>query len=251
MTIQGWMNRCNSTAKTEMQYLITLLITLLSAPALALTPYTAVYEGKISGLSASMQMTLSPADPSGRIELRSVTKARGLSRLIKRDPIVEYTQFEEIDGRFRPIEYHYLFNNSGSKRNAWIIFDTKNLVASSLFKAETVYLDIQSGHVDPILEQLLVRRDLMAGSVADKYLYIQRNTLREAVYEKIGTETLRTKAGDFDTIKYRRQRVGSTRSVIIWFAPELEYLPIQMQHFKQDNLTGTATLKHYAANKSN
>ena len=234
-----------------MRHLIaTLLIALWSGPALALTPYTAVYEGKISGLSASMQMTLSPADPSGRMEMRSVTKARGLSRLIKRDPIVEYTQFEEIDGKYRPVEYHYLFNSSGSKRNAWILFDRDNLVAKSLFKTETVELDIGSAHVDPVLEQLVFRADLMAGRIADKYLYVQRNSLREAVYEKIGSETLRTKAGSFDTVKYRRQRVGSTRSVIIWFAPDLEYLPIQMQHFKHDNLTGTATLKAYAVSKT-
>jgi len=230
--------------------LVSLVFLLLSAPALALTPYTAVYEGKMSGLSASMQSTLSPADPSGRIEMRSVVKARGLARLVKIDPIVEYTQFEEIDGKYRPIEWHYLFNSSGSKRNAWIIFDRENLVAKSLYKTETVELDIQSDHVDRALESLVFRKDLIAGNVAEKYLYVDRNSLLEAVYEKLGFETIRTKAGDFDTIKYRRQRVGSSRSAIIWFATELEYLPVKMRHFKDDKATGTVTLKNYVPDKS-
>ncbi len=233
-----------------MWHLIRILIfVLLSAPVLALTPYTAIYDAKGSGLSASNYTTLSPADSSGRFEMRSVSKARGLARLLKHDPIVEYTQFEEIDGKFRPIEYHYLFNSSGSKRNAWIIFDRGNLVAKSLYKTVTVELDVRSDHVDRMLEQLVFRKDLIAGSVAEKYLTVERNTLREAVYEKLGSETVRTKAGAFDTIKYRRQRVGSSRSAIIWFAPELEYLPVQMRHFKGDKATGTVTLKHYATDK--
>lgn len=232
-----------------MRYIIPYILTLLSAPALAITPYTAVYDAKGSGFSASNYMTLSPADASGRIEMRSISKARGLARLIKHDPIVEYTQFEEVNGKFRPLEYHYLFNNSGSKRNAWIVFDGDNLVAKSLYKTVTVDLDIGSDHVDRMLEQLVFRKDLIAGCVAEKYLTVERNTLREAVYENLGAEVVKTKAGSFDTIKFRRQRVGSSRSAIIWFAPEYDYLPVQLRHFKGDKITGTVTLKHYAANK--
>lgn len=102
------MNPCNTPGsfeapshgnkKFDMRHLITILLfAFLSAPALALTPYTAVYDAKGSGLSASNQTTLSPANSSGRIEYRSISKARGLARLFKHDPIVEYTQFEEID----------------------------------------------------------------------------------------------------------------------------------------------------------
>jgi len=251
------MNPCNTPGSFEtpshgmkkffMRHLITtLLFALLSAPALALTPYTAVYDAKGSGFSATNQTTLSPADSSGRIEYRATAKARGLARLIKHDPIVEYTQFEEIDGKYQAVEYHYLFNDSGSKRNAWILFDRDNLVAKSLYKRVTVELDIRSDHVDRLLEQLVFRADLMAGKVADKYLTVERNSLREAVYEKLGTETIVTKAGSFDTVKYRRQRIGSSRSLIIWLAPELEYLPVRLQHFNEDKTTGTATLKHYA-----
>ena len=235
----------------DMRQLIILLITVLSAPALALTPYTAVYDAKSGGLKASNHMTLSPPDSSGRMEMRSVSKARGLARMLKHDPIVEYTQFEEIDGRFRAIEYHYLFNNSGSKRNAWIIFDREKLVAKSLYKTETVELDIRNDHVDRMLETLVLRADLISGKIAEKYSYIDRNTLRESVYERLGPETVNTEAGNFDTVKYRRRRVGSSRSAIIWFAPELEYLPVQMRHFKGDKATGTVVLKHYTMSDTN
>ena len=245
---QSWMNHCNLMAKSEMRNLLTLVVTLLSAPALALTPYTAVYDAKGSGISASNHTTLLAADSSGRMEMRSVSKARGIARLFKHDPIVEYTQFEEVDGRLRSIEYHYLFNNSGSKRNAWVVFDRKNLVAKSLYKSVTIELKIQPGHVDRMLESLVFRTDLIAGKIAEKYSYVERNSLREAVYEKLGTETIRTKAGQFDTVKYRRQRVGSSRSAIIWFAPDLEYLPVQMRHFKGAKSTGTVKLKHYSTN---
>ncbi len=237
-------------AKSEMRNLLILLVTLLSAPALALTPYTAVYDAKGSGLSASNHMTLLAADSSGRMEMRSVSKARGLARLFKHDPIIEYTQFEEVDGRLRSIEYHYLFNSSGSKRNAWVVFDRKNLVAKSLYKSVTIELSIRSDHVDRMLESLVFRTDLIAGKIAEKYSYVERNSLRESVYEKLGTETISTKAGNFDTVKYRRQRVGSSRSAIIWFAPELEYLPVQMRHFKGDKATGTVKLKYYSADKN-
>ncbi|MFQ6004943.1 MAG: DUF3108 domain-containing protein [Woeseia sp.] len=226
--------------------IFSLLVTLVSAQALALTPFTAVYDAKFRGLKASNQLTLSAADDSGRIEYRSVSKARGLARLLKSDPIVEYTRFEEVDHKFRPIEYHYLFNSRGSKRNARIIFNQDDSVANSVYKTQSVDLDIQSEHVDRLLEQLVFRADLAAGTVAEKYPYIDRNALREAAYEKLGTETVETKAGSFDTVKYRRQRVGSRRSAIIWFAPELEFLPVRIQHFEGDKSTGYAVLKRYA-----
>jgi len=229
-----------------MRKLITIAFAVcLSAPVLALSPYTAIYEGKVSGFRADTHTSLS-ADDSGRMEFRSVAKARGMARMLKHDPIVESSQFVEIDGRYRAIEYNYLFNQSGSKRNAWIKFDRDKLIAKSLYKKAIVELDINSDHVDRVLETLVFRTDLMAGEVAEKYPYIDRNTLREAVYELLGTETVKTVAGEFDAIKYRRQRVGSSRSAIIWFAPELEFLPIQMQHFNGEKLTGTAILKYYA-----
>lgn len=244
-TVPGWRNPYNSTAMINMRHLNFLFIALLSAPALALTPYTAVYEGKVSGLKADTQTTLS-ADASGRMEFRSVAKARGIARIFKSDPIIEYTEFEMIDDRINPIEYHYLFNSSGSKRNSWIKFDRVNMIAQSMYKTETVELNIRSDHVDRSLELLVFRTDLMAGKAADKYAYIDRNTLREAAYELLGPETIQTKAGKFDTIRYRRQRIGSSRHAIIWLAPDLEYLPVQMQHFKGDKATGIIVLKHYA-----
>ncbi len=144
-----------------MQRLISLLIiAFLATPALALTPYTATYKGKISGLSADTHTTLS-VDGAGRMEFRSVAKARGMARMFKQDPIVEYTQFEEVDGKFMPIEYRYEFNQSGSKRNSWIKFNHENGVAESTYKTVTVELDID-GHVDRSLELLVVRADLMA-----------------------------------------------------------------------------------------
>lgn len=228
-----------------MRRLITfVVIACLSVPALALSPYTATYEGKVSGLRADSHTTLS-ADGSGRMEFRSVAKARGMARMFKKDPIVEYTQFEEVDGKYLPIEYRYEFNQSGSKRNSWIIFKREDGIAESTYKTVTVELDID-GHVDRTLELLVVRADLMAGRSVDKYPYIDRNALREAAYEKLGTETVTTDAGTYDTVKYRRHRVGSSRSAVIWFAPELEYLPVQMRHFKGDKSTGSVTLQHYA-----
>lgn len=221
-----------------------LLIAILATPALALTPYTATYKGKISGLSADTHTTLA-VDQSGRMEFRSVAKARGIARMFKQDPIVEYTQFLEVDGKFIPIEYRYEFNQSDSKRNSRINFDNDNGIAESTYKTVTVELEID-GHVDRSLELLVVRADLTADRATDKYRYIDRNTLREAAYEKLGTETIRIGAGEFETVKYRRQRVGSSRSAVIWFAPELEYLPVQMKHFKDDKATGTVTLENYA-----
>ena len=234
------------------QLFVTFVITLFSTPALTLelTPYTAVYEAKGSGLRASNEMTLSPPDASGGIEFRSVSRARGISRGLKRDPIIEYTKFEEFDGKFHPVEYHYLFNNRDSKRNARIIFDRENRVAISFYQTETVELDIRPDHVDRLLEQLVFRTDLMAGRVADRYATVERNTLREATYEILGSETIETKFGSFVTIKYRRQRIGSSRSVIIWFSPDLEYLPVQMKHFNGDKVIGTAILTSYAASSS-
>jgi hypothetical protein len=63
-------------------------------------------------------------------------------------------------------------------------------------------------------------------------------------------EAIKTKGGSFDTVKYRRYRTGSSRSTLIWFAAELEYLPVRMQHFNKDKSTGTVNLERYTVMSS-
>ncbi len=88
--------------------------------------------------------------------------------------------------------------------------------------------------------------DYLQKSIEINPEHVQSHQGLAAAYEKLGTESVKTDAGTFDTVKYRRHRIGSSRSAVIWFAPELEYLPVQMQHFKGDKKTGTVTLEHYA-----
>ena len=51
-----------------------------------------------------------------------------------------------------------------------------------------------------------------------------------------GTQTLNTKLGTFETVVVRRVRQGSSRETVTWFAPKLNYVPVQIEQLKKGNL---------------
>jgi hypothetical protein len=75
---------------------------------------------------------------------------------------------------------------------------------------------------------------------------VHRNALRVYEFEYLGEEEVKTPAGRFSTVKYRRQRAGSKRSGIIWFSPALCFHVVQVESRKNDKRTSIAKLQAHS-----
>lgn len=231
-----------------MQRLIILILLLSTGSlALALEPYRIVYDVKVSGLRGQIETTLTrlpiAENTPEQYELKSVTRTKGLAKILMHDAIVEWSHFNRGENGYQPVEFNYINGKADHKRSNQIIFTADKAV--STYKFETVELDLLPGDTDRVLEQLLVREALLNGATPDTYRVVDRNEIGTINYVAHGTQTLDTPMGRLETLKFSRERADSSRSTHFWFAPKLDYQPVRIEQFKDGESTAIAKLKSY------
>lgn len=225
-------------------WLATLLV--ISLPTSALESYVAVYEVKSMGFTAISETTLSRnADGSGNVvyEYRSTSRPKGLARLIRRAPAVEISRFRLEGEQFIPLEFHFVDGKASAERSNHIVFaDDK---ANSTYKGASVSIDLQPGYVDRVLEQIILRQGLREQQVQKRFMVVDRNEVRVIDYTAEPTEEVATALGSMTAVRLLRQREGSSRSTRIWFAKDLDFLPVRIEQMRKGEVTGVATLVSY------
>ena len=160
--------------------------------------------------------------------MRSVTKPRGLAALIRYGDVVEVSHFKEQATRLATVDYRFNDGTRKGKRNSTIFFDWAERSAQSTYKALEATHTLIGNETDRLLLQLQVMSDMTRDDLANAYRIIDRNEIKQYDFAVLGDEVLSTQAGQFDTVKLRRQRPGSSRATLIWAAREHGYVPVKM-----------------------
>jgi hypothetical protein len=215
-----------------------------SAIAAPPVPFRATYDARIGVARGRVDMALLPeAGAADRFAYRSVTRPRGMARLIRSAPLIECTVFSvNDDGSWLASAHQYIDGEPGKGKSSSATFDWSSGVARARYKERDVELPVTDTIYDRMLEQLIVSRDLAAGRDPGPYRIVQRAELHTIHYERVGEARVETEAGAFDTEIYRRQREGSRRSSVTWFAPALDWLPVRIEQYKGDDRQATVVL---------
>lgn len=231
------------------------LLAAASAPVLAdedtpeaaqppgLKPFVAVYEAKatILGLGGEVTMRLAAGEEPGVWVFRTTSDPRGFANLVAGEE-VECSRFRYTDEGFQPLYYR---EDAGDDSSS-VDFRPAAGVAAATFKGIETTLELRPDALDRATEQIVVRHELAtAEAELGPYTTIERNEYREIEYRPEGTGRVSSPAGTWDTVAFRRQRVGSRRSVLIHYAPALDWTPVQIEQFKEDKRQVTARLKSY------
>ena len=198
-------------------------------PADGLPGYDAVYSlhdrGRAAG-EVEFSLTLVEAG-TGTYRFRSVTRFRGVYRLIVPRPVEETSEFILENGRIRPLVYSL---SDGTRRNR------------NSFRAE---FDWESGRAVSVTEWI-VETETVPGmqdrgslQVALMLLDDGFTTKQVALLDKdgpeihelraFGEETLDTPLGRIETRKVIQRRIGSSRQSLVWLAPDLHGLPVRIE----------------------
>lgn len=215
-------------------------------PAAGPSPFRAEYDARIGVARGRVEMTLLPAEGAApsQFAYRSVTRPRGMARLIRSAPLIECTLFSVSgDGQWIPSEHQYIDGEPGKGKSSSAVFDAASGTAMARYRERAETLQVPDSAYDRMLEQLVVMRDLAAGRPPGPYRIVERAELHTVTYERVGAERVETGAGEFDTEIYRRRREGSSRSSLSWFAPALGWLPVQIEQYKRDDRQATVRLK--------
>jgi len=159
--------------------------------------------------------------------------AKSISWFLK-DRISEYSQWKYQQGQLRPLHYHYQRRGGKKNKHIELEFDwEKGIVSDS--KREPIWSNkIQPHTSDKLLYQLQLMMDLQAGKKSFNYTIADSRKIRNYDFTLIGTETIQIPLGRYKTIKLHRS--ADERATTIWCAPELNYLPIRIEHKAKDGI---------------
>jgi hypothetical protein len=84
--------------------------------------------------------------------------------------------------------------------------------------------------------QVEVMLDLKNGNLPKTFQIIDKDTLKEFIYNQEGTANIRTALGQLDTVIIASQQAGNNRILRMWFAPSLGFVPVQAERTRDGKL---------------
>jgi hypothetical protein len=179
---------------------------------------------------------------NGRYSMHSDVTPSGVVSMFTSQEIHERVYGRFQDGRLQPLNYQQ--QRKGRKaRTVQINFDWQEGTAVGDKNGERTTMDVTPGMVDPLSLYLLAILDLKQGNNVTEYTIVTDDRLKRYQVRRRGEETVQTPLGNLKTIRYSRQRVGKDEMVDLWFAPTLDYLPVQIAQSKRGSEQARMTLE--------
>lgn len=232
----------------EMALLTTGLLTSAGAMADAglLSPYTANYHLDRKGIgSANSTFTLSK-QADGSYQYQSVLHPTGLAALVLGD-VTQTSVFKVVNDRPQSSTYNY--EEKGKHADSETIqFDWSAKKATSTENDKTRKAALTDNSVDVQLVQLLLADDAAAGKVQDSYQIVDHGEATTYTAKALPDTKLRLQSANYQTKVYALTDItdpSKKRTITVWMAPNLHYLPVQIQQVDKRN-TITLTLLHIA-----
>ncbi|MBM2854500.1 MAG: hypothetical protein HW417_1428 [Steroidobacteraceae bacterium] len=193
-----------------------------------LVPFIADYDVKYGNLSAGSSRTeLRRASLPDQWQFESRTTASGLARLIMGGTIVQRSIFQLEAGDLRPLSYRYDDGEKGSESDVSLDFDWAAGRVKGISKAAAVDIEVEAGLQDAASMQALVLLRLNSGAEPGLIAMIEKDEIKYYRHTLLRHERLKTALGVLDTFVYRSARDGSSREMLLWYAPALGNVTVQ------------------------
>ncbi|MFO1351328.1 MAG: DUF3108 domain-containing protein [Gammaproteobacteria bacterium] len=199
-----------------------------AADGLPLKPFVAHY--KVFGMGMSLgegAITLSD-EGNGRYRMRSEVHPTGVTAFLIKDRIREDAVGEFQGDVPRPSEYSYEQNGGKKKRNTHLRFDWQTGQVHARYNDKQATFALEPRTVDPLSLYLLAMRDLQQQRASSQYTLINRLKLKTYQIDRQPNESVDTPLGRLQAVRVTRQSADDSRATTLWFAPALDYLPVQV-----------------------
>lgn len=166
------------------------------------------------------------------------SRGLGLARLVIASDALESTRFVlDEDGMVQPLGYMCRSCDGRKDGLVEIVYDLDANLAIYSDKEELLDFELDARAMDRKSWEIQTMLDLTAGRPMGVEPTLEGGKLKLYSGERLGNETLSTRAGELQTRKYRRQREGSENFQYIWYARELGWLPARWEIWRKDRRT--------------
>ncbi len=150
-----------------------------------------------------------------------------------------------------PQNYRYKRKGTGRDKHYHWRYDQPNNLAINLEKDIKLAIDFKQPIQDKLSYHLQHRLNLINQPEQKTFTYPVISTsgkIKDYTYEYDGEETLHLPYGAIRTLKYKREQIEKKRITYAWFAPELDYLLVQLYQVKAGKKQFEVQLTTYTTN---
>lgn len=203
-----------------------------------LTPFEAEYRVG-NGTMTMATATFSLQRSSDLWRYRSVLRANGLFSLFLDGPMRETTWLDMHDGELRPVIYRH----EDGDENVRVVFDwTARSARVATAGDDSRRIELGPDSRDQFSAILAVMCALAAGERTLAFPGIDDGGKAEPLrFEVTGEEQVTVPRGRYDTVRVERSH-DDDRTTITWLAPELGWIPVQVEQREEGELIGRLTL---------
>jgi hypothetical protein len=191
-------------------------------------PFEAVYAWKWHDITVAVSTLRFEQVEGSSWRSSSSAEPRGLGRLYPIRPKLQSLMRIDAQG-VRPLHYQADDGTSGNSRGADVSFDWDAMHASGHYSGAVVDLPLRAGVQDDLSVQIAMLAAVRAGHVPQNLSIIDKNTIRDYDYRRLGEETILTALGSLETVVYASQHPGSPRITRFWCAPARGYVPLKVE----------------------
>lgn len=202
-----------------------------------LAPFEAEYRVSNGSISVGTAIfSLEQGSSSWRYQ--SVLRVDRLFSMLVDGPMRETTWLQLRDDKLRPIAYRH---EEGDK-TVRVIFDWSNQQARVTFNGDQRSIELEPDSRDQFSSILAVMRALAGGERTLAFPGIDDGGKAERLhFEVTGEEPVSVPRGRYDTVRVERKH-DDGRATITWLAPELGWLPVQVEQREEGELIGRLAL---------
>ena len=215
-----------------------MLLALLPAAAAhadnaVLAPYKAEYSLALHGISVGeSRFTLLP-DGEGKYLYTADAHTTGLGALLKSGfKIAQKSRFAFVDGRPQPLSYDYEQQDGDEKKSESIVFDWGKRSARCDEDGHQKTNLLSAGTYDVFLIQLALAMDMEAGTLAQKYTLLDHGETADYTSTRLPDQKIYVDKTELDTVALQLHSDTKGRTISVWLAPALHYLPVKIEQDK-------------------
>ncbi len=198
-------------------------------------PFSAVYELRRAGLTLGVADLRYQRPSEDRYAYSLYTRASGVARLVFSSEVREQSQGHITADGFRPDTYRYIRSGGDDDRRAELRFDWDALEVVNDIAEYPWRMDITGDTIDRVISPLQLMHDLYERAPGtDRLIYriADGGRLKTYLLTIEGREGIETPVGRFEALRIRRRDTDSDRETILWCAPALRYLAVQLEQWE-------------------
>lgn len=148
----------------------------------------------------------------------------------------EDSRLQIQNGQVMPLSYRYERTGMGKNKSVAYDFNWQNQTVSGHYRNDPINIPLKRGILDKSSYQLALQLDVAAGKKTMSYQVVDGNKLITQDFRVLGTEVINTGAGSLKAVHVERVRENNTaeRRTDLWFAPEWDYLLVQLVQRETD-----------------